>query len=98
MEKVDPYDKDPYKDLSNRLDDYIIHFKGEVDNLECNKRKILRCSACEICGKLYHLRYRSNHKDLFPDFPGIYQIEQEIEQYEKDNREHIKAHGIIKIS
>lgn len=82
------------------LDEYIKHFDGAVDNNECSKRKFLRTLICPICSYVWTLKFMSNNKDMeeFQDVEGLYETDQELEQYIEENREHIEEHKLIVIT
>jgi len=88
---------DFFEKANKDLDDHAIHFDGAVDNSECKKRKFLRCLACETCSYVWVLRFMSNNKEEFQEVDGIYQTDQELEQYIEEHREHIEKHGLIQI-
>lgn len=91
---------DIWKDMNNDLDEYIKYFDGEVDDNECKKRKFLRVLACPVCSYAWTLKFMSNNKDMeeFQDVEGLYETDQELEQYIEENREHIEKHKLMGIS
>ena len=83
-----------FEEMDKMIDEHIKHFDGVVDNEECKKRKNLRCLACEICSYAWTLRFMSNNKseEEFQDVDGLYQTDQELEQYIEEHREHIEKY------
>ena len=90
--------EDIWKEMNNSIDQHIIHFKEEVNNKECDKRKFLRILSCPICSYIFTLKFMSNNKDMeeFQDVEGLYETDQELEKYIKENKEHIIKHNLIK--
>ena len=86
-----------WKEMNDSIDEHCIHFKGIVDNKECDKRKFLKILACPICSYVFSLRHLSGNKDMYSNMKGIYQMDQELEKYIEDNREHIVKHNLIGI-
>ncbi len=110
---MDKSEEEIWKEMNDSTDEYIIHFKGVVDNKECTKRKLLRVLSCPICSYLFALKYLSNknkfqgikniyqelevYVNAFQDFYNIYQPDQELEKYIEENKEHIIKHSLIRI-
>ena len=92
-------EKKMWKEMNDSIDEHIIHFKGEVDNRECNKRRLLRILACPICSYVFSLKSMSENKGMeeFQDVEGLYETDQELEKYIEEHREHIIKHNLIRI-